>query len=119
MYVRVFDDTDLTLQRKFIAHGLWRYVRHPNYTCEMVMWMALWLTASNAFVDRSVGARTRTAEVHRYEYLTIACPLLEACLIIFVSGVPLLEAHARKTWAGDANYQAYVRRTHRLLPYVW
>jgi steroid 5-alpha reductase family enzyme len=40
---------------KFITHGLWRYVRHPNYTGEIVMWMSLWLTASSGFIYWSVG----------------------------------------------------------------
>jgi hypothetical protein len=50
------------------------------------------------------------ANIHsgcRYEYFTIACPLVEACLIIFVSGIPTLEANARDRWAEDEDYQAY------------
>ena len=37
-------------------------------------------------------------------------------LLTRVSGIPLLEARAEKSWGGDPEYRAYVERTPVLLP---
>ncbi len=32
----------------FTHSGLWKYVRHPNYTCEQAIWICYYLLASNS-----------------------------------------------------------------------
>ena len=62
-------------KKKFIAWGLWRYTRHPNYFGEAVLWWGIWLIA--CAVD--------------WGWTTFYAPLFISLLIRFVSGVPLLE----------------------------
>ena len=51
--------------------------------------------------------------------MTVLCPLLEAALIIGISGIPPLEAYGRRKWAGDRDYANYMANTKRLIPYIW
>ena len=76
--------------------GLWRYSRHPNYFGEVIMWWGLWITVINL----------------PYGLHAIISPLLITYLILFVSGVPLLEGKYKT----DKKYQAYAKRTSRFLP---
>ena len=36
-------------REKWISHGLWGVVRHPNYLGEMLLWVGLFLSASSSF----------------------------------------------------------------------
>lgn len=81
---------------KVMDKGLWKYSRHPNYFGEVVMWWGLFLVALP-----SVNG-----------LLTIIGPLTITFLILFVSGVPLLE----KKYAGRPNYEEYKRKTSVFIP---
>lgn len=76
--------------------GLWRYSRHPNYFGEVVQWWGIFLCA--------------LALPHGY--LTIVGPLLITFLILFVSGVPMLE----RKYAGRPDFEAYKKRTSMFIP---
>ena len=84
-------DTNAILQS-----GLWRYSRHPNYFGEMLQWWGGWLIV--------VGLP--------YGLWAVISPLLISYLLIFVSGIPLLESKLNR----NKSYQAYARRTSKLLP---
>jgi steroid 5-alpha reductase family enzyme len=75
--------------------GLWKYTRHPNYFGEAVMWWGIYLLALNA------GG-----------YLTIISPLLINFLLVFVSGVPLLE----KKYKDNIEFQEYAKVTSIFIP---
>jgi steroid 5-alpha reductase family enzyme len=75
--------------------GLWKYTRHPNYFGEAVMWWGIYLLALNA------GG-----------YLTIISPLLINFLLVFVSGVPLLE----KKYKDNLEFQEYAKVTSIFIP---
>jgi len=81
---------------KFISSGLWRYSRHPNYFGEVLLWWGLWLMACSA-----PGG-----------WMTVLGPATITVLILFVSGIPLLE----KRYEGQAEYEAYRRRTSAFIP---
>ena len=81
---------------RFISAGLWKYSRHPNYFGEVTFWWGIWLTACSV----SGG------------WLTIWGPITITCLILFVSGIPLLE----KRYEGNREYEAYKRRTSAFFP---
>jgi steroid 5-alpha reductase family enzyme len=76
--------------------GLWRYTRHPNYFGEVVMWWGIWV-----------------ASLGNGGWWTIVGPMTISCLIIFVSGIPLLENKMQK----NKNYQEYMKRTSMFLPW--
>jgi len=80
-----------------MSTGLWRFSRHPNYFGEVLQWWGLWLCV----LMLPMG------------WVAVISPLIITWLIVFVSGVPLLE----KKFTGDKDYQTYAQRTSRLLPW--
>ena len=70
--------------RRFIASGLWRYSRHPNYFGEMLVWWGLFVY-SVPFLDGAAFA-------------VVIGPLFITLLLLFVSGIPCSsEAPTRST----------------------
>jgi steroid 5-alpha reductase family enzyme len=88
---------------RFIDTGLWSLARHPNYAGEMTLWWGAAIIASGGL---SGGAALAAC----------ASPVFVAALLLRVSGVPMLEAAAAARWGGEAEWHAYRRRTHLLLP---
>lgn len=80
--------------------GLWRYTRHPNYFGEVTQWWGLWVMLAGT--DVSVDLKI----------LSLVGPFTITCLILFVSGIPLLE----KRYANDPAYQRYAQRTSKFFP---
>ncbi len=89
---------------KWIDTGLWKYSRHPNYFGEIMLWIGLYLYALG-------GLSLNEA------FIGAIGPVYIALLIIFVSGIPLLEKSANKRWGDNARYQNYLRRTSVLIPW--
>jgi steroid 5-alpha reductase family enzyme len=81
---------------RFITSGLWKYSRHPNYFGEVTLWWGVWLIAC------SVPGGWRT----------VLGPATITALILFVSGIPLLE----KKYEGDTEFKEYQRRTSAFFP---
>jgi steroid 5-alpha reductase family enzyme len=87
---------------RFVASGLWRYSRHPNYFGEMLVWWGLFLYAV-PFLDGAAFA-------------VVAGPVFITLLLLFVSGIPPLERSADEKYGQDAAYREYKRRTSILVP---
>jgi len=81
---------------KIMDRGLWAYSRHPNYFGEVLQWWGIFLCA----VLLPNG------------YLTVVGPLLITVLILYVSGVPMLE----KKYAGRPDFEAYKKKTSVFVP---
>jgi steroid 5-alpha reductase family enzyme len=77
--------------------GLWKYSRHPNYFGEIMMWWGIFII---------------TLPVQNSFYFIIS-PLTITLLLVFVSGIPMLE----KKYAGNPAFNAYKKRTSALLPW--
>jgi steroid 5-alpha reductase family enzyme len=82
---------------RIMMSGLWRYSRHPNYFGESLMWWGI-----------AIAAASTTS----YGILVYASPILITYLLLFVSGVPMLE----KRWAGNLEWESYARRTSVFVP---
>lgn len=101
--IEVFSDRQL---RDFLKHrksksqvmdmGLWKYSRHPNYFGEVTLWWGIWI------ISISINP----------VWWSIIGPLTISYLILFVSGVPMLE----KRYANDKNYKAYKNKTSIFVP---
>ena len=87
---------------RFVSTGLWRYSRHPNYFGEILVWWGLFLYAV-PFLDGAAFA-------------VVAGPVFITLLLLFVSGIPLLERSADEKYGGDPAYHDYKRRTSILVP---
>ncbi|MHB8049621.1 MAG: DUF1295 domain-containing protein [Coriobacteriia bacterium] len=86
----------------FINTGLWSWSRHPNYFGEITLWLGVALIAFPA--------------LEGWQLVTLISPVFVFLLITRVSGVPLLEKYADKTWGGQDDYEAYKARTSVLVP---
>lgn len=81
---------------KLMETGLWKYSRHPNYFGEVTQWWGIFLIALSFAGSLPF----------------IIGPLTITTLILFVSGVPLLE----KKYADRADFEAYKKRTSIFFP---
>jgi len=88
---------------RFIASGLWRYSRHPNYFGEMLVWWGLFVYAVPV-LDGIAYA------------VVVVGPVFITLLLLFVSGIPLLERSAEEKYGDDPAYRDYKRRTSILVP---
>jgi steroid 5-alpha reductase family enzyme len=79
-----------------IRSGLWKYTRHPNHFGESVMWWAIAIIG--------IGAS--------YSLLSLLSPILITTLILFVTGIPLIE----KRFAGNPEWEEYKKRTSKFVP---
>lgn len=86
---------------KFITTGLWAKSRHPNYFGEIVLWAGI--------------AVMSFSSLEGWQYLTLISPIFTYILLVYVSGVRMLEARAEKKWGHDENYKKYKSNT----PVLW
>jgi steroid 5-alpha reductase family enzyme len=84
------------MKGKVLQEGLWKYSRHPNYFGEVTQWWGIWIIALNV----------------SYGVFGIISPLLITTLILFVSGIPLLE----KNKEGEPEFEKYKKRVSMFFP---
>lgn len=82
---------------KLMKYGLWKYTRHPNYFGEVTLWWGIFLISL----------------VSLNSVFNIVGPLTITILILFVSGVSLLE----KKYEGRKDFEEYKRETSIFLPW--
>ncbi len=88
---------------KWISSGLWKYSRHPNYFGEIMMWIGIYLICIEWLTKTEV-------------YLAAIGPASIIFMLLFVSGVPLLEKSADRKWGNKKEYRNYRDRTSILIP---
>ena len=88
---------------KWIDTGIWSYSRHPNYFGEILVWIGVYMyvVPSLSLVQAVIG---------------IVSPVFIITLLLFVSGIPILEKSADKRWGNVAAYRQYKKRTNILVP---
>jgi steroid 5-alpha reductase family enzyme/tryptophan-rich sensory protein len=89
---------------KFISSGIWKYSRHPNYFGEILCWVGIYIFAFPAF---SIGHRI----------IALISPLFIVILLLFASGIPILEKKAHEKWGKDMKYIEYKKKTPILVPF--
>ncbi len=89
---------DGTNKGKIMSSGLWKYTRHPNYFGEATMWWGIWLISMST--------------LYALNLLGFVGPTLITYLLLFVSGVPLLE----KKYQDNKDFQEYARKTSVFFP---
>ena len=88
---------DARNQGKLMMQGLWRYSRHPNYFGEATLWWGIFL------IVVSGGA----------SWLAVISPVTITLLLLFVSGVPMLE----KAMKDRPGYTEYAASTSIFVPW--
>ncbi len=76
--------------------GLWKYTRHPNYFGETLIWWGLWIIVLSS----------------TYGIYSLISPLVITYLLLFVSGIPLLE----KKYKDNLEFQEYKQKTSAFFP---
>lgn len=92
-------------RNKWIDQGVWRASRHPNYLGEMLVWLGVYAVA---YPSLSIPQR----------FVAFLSPLYIILLLMFVSGVPLLEKSADERWGNLKGYQDYKKSVPVLIPSI-
>ena len=87
---------------KWCTDGLWKYSRHPNYFGNILLWFGIFIFCF----------------AYDAPLWTIIGPLWTTFLLLFVSGLPFLEASADKKYGTDEGYLRYKNETSILIPWV-
>ena len=87
-------------KNKFITTGLWAKSRHPNYLGEIILWLGVALMSMES--------------LEGVEYITLISPLFVYILLVYISGVRMLENSGQKKWGNLPEYKAYVENTPEL-----
>ena len=85
---------------KFISLGLWAYSRHPNYLGEILLWSGI--------------AIMSISSLEGLQYITLISPLFVYILLVYISGIRILENQGLKKWGHLNSYRNYLKNTPRL-----
>ena len=88
---------------QFIAYGLWHYSRHPNYFGEITLWLGISIMSLSSLSS--------------WQYITLISPLFTYILLVYISGVRILEISGMEKWGHLESYQNYIRTTPSLFPF--
>ena len=86
----------------FITSGLWSKSRHPNYFGEVLLWFAI--------------AVISFSSLEGLQLITLISPVFTYILLVYVSGVRMLEDMNDKKWADNEQYKFYKKNTPMLFP---
>ena len=89
----------------FINEGLWARSRHPNYFGEITLWTGITVMGISTFEGMN--------------YLAIFSPIFSYLLLVYVSGVRMLEYRVNKKWGHLEEYQNYKKNTPKLIPKLY
>lgn len=87
---------------RLLTTGVWSLCRHPNYFGETLFWWGTY------FFSCAVQ-----------QYWAIYSPVIMTLLIIYVSGVGLLEDGMTKNDKYGDEYLEYIKSTKKFIPFIW
>ena len=90
---------------RFITTGLWSISQHPNYMGEILIWIAMWLNCQQHMNHVDAG-------------VTSLSPILVYFLLTRVSGIPLLDKLAKKSWGKNPTWVKYYHTVPQLFPFM-
>jgi steroid 5-alpha reductase family enzyme len=91
---------DVNNKDKFITTGLWSYSRHPNYLGEILLWFGVAIMSFSS--------------LQGLQYLTLISPIFVYILLVYISGIRMLENQGDKKWGHLDSYKEYLKNTPRL-----
>jgi steroid 5-alpha reductase family enzyme len=102
-YQKLKFSINTTNKNKWIDQGVWRLSRHPNYLGEMMVWTGIYIYSIQALSNLDL-------------LFAAISPIYIIMLLMFVSGVPILEKQADDKWGHIKEYRDYKKRVGLLLP---
>ncbi|MDD3058399.1 MAG: DUF1295 domain-containing protein [Sphaerochaeta sp.] len=107
VYETVADHQKTTFKKKhpkkLITSGVWAYSRHPNYFGEILVWWGVFVMV--------------LPYLQGLDFLVAFGPVFITLLLLFVSGVNLLEKSWKEKYGNEEYYQTYVRQTSVFIPW--
>jgi len=91
---------------KWCDVGLWKYSRHPNYFGEILLWWGVFVISISIITGDTL-----------FRISGILSPLFTCTILLFFSGIPLLEAKADSKFSGNPLYLEYKKATPPLVPW--
>jgi steroid 5-alpha reductase family enzyme len=92
-------------KNKWIEDGVWGISRHPNYLGEMMVWIGVYMMCYPTLIGQ-------------HKWWALISPVYIIVLLLFISGIPMLEKSADARWGKDKAYKAYKQRVPVLLPII-
>ena len=89
---------------KFINSGLWKFSRHPNYMGEILLWLGISIISFSS--------------LEGLELATLISPFFTYLLLVYVSGIRILEYNGEKKWGHLDSYKSYKENTPRLIGFL-
>ena len=89
---------------KFINSGLWKFSRHPNYMGEILLWLGISIISFSS--------------LEGLELATLISPFFTYLLLVYVSGIRILEYNGEKKWGHLESYKNYKKNTPRLIGFL-
>ena len=89
---------------KFINSGLWKFSRHPNYMGEILLWLGISIISFSS--------------LEGLELATLISPFFTYLLLVYVSGIRILEYNGEKKWGHLDSYKSYKENTPRLVGFL-
>lgn len=90
---------------KLYKSGLYSIVRYPNYLGEILFWVGIFIA--------SLGA------IYGIRWIAIVSPIIIVVLLLFVSGIPIIEKKRAEKHGSNKEYQTYVKNTKLIVPGVY
>jgi len=89
----------------FIQSGLWKKVRHPNYTGEILFWIGVF-TATVSYISG-------------WQWIALLSPLWIILLLLKFSGIPPLEEKWAEKYGENPSFLEYKKESYKLIPGVY
>jgi len=89
---------------KFINSGLWKFSRHPNYMGEILLWLGISIISLSS--------------LEGLELATLISPFFTYLLLVYISGIRILEYNGDKKWGHLESYKIYKKNTPRLIGFL-
>ena len=89
---------------RFVSHGLYRIVRCPNYFGEVLMWTGSFVVCFGACCTL-------------WQWVVASLGYIGIVYVMF-SGARRLEMRQTEVYGNDPEFQAYIKRTPIILPFV-
>ncbi|EDO46489.1 predicted protein [Nematostella vectensis] len=87
---------------KWCTVGPWSWSRHPNYFGEMCCWWGIFIISCSILIGG--------------EWAAVLGPIFLMAILLFLSGIPLLEKKADERYGNLDTYREYRIRTSPLIP---